>query len=93
MSSIYILGYIFSFVWFGLTKVSQTTEGRNIWIDPRKYPRKYPKYHVRQWASVINTFYLDSATFWSVTSIHVCETNGSVLDPTGNYIGHLYQRS
>ena len=37
---------IFSFVWLGLTKVSQAAAGRNIWIDPSKYPRKYSKYHV-----------------------------------------------
>ena len=30
----------------GTTKVSQATTGRNIWIDPSKYPRKYSKYHV-----------------------------------------------
>ena len=32
----------------GLTKVSQAAAGRNLWIDPRKHPIKYPKYHVRQ---------------------------------------------
>ena len=31
-------------------KVSQAAAGRNLWIDPCKYPRKYPKHHVRQWA-------------------------------------------
>ena len=30
----------------GTTKVSQAATGRNIWIDPSKYPRKYSKYHV-----------------------------------------------
>ena len=43
---------IFSFVWLGLTKVFQAAANRNLWIDPRKYPRKYFKYHVRQWATV-----------------------------------------
>ena len=36
---------IFSFVWLGLTKVSQAAAGRNLWIDPNRYLRKYPKYH------------------------------------------------
>ena len=37
--------------------VSQAAAGRNLRVvDPRKYPRKYPKYHVRQWA-------VDSVTF------------------------------
>ena len=32
--------------------VSQAAAGRNLRVvDPRKYPRKYPKYHVRQWAT------------------------------------------
>ena len=35
----------------GLTKVSQAASGRNLWIDPSKYPRKNPKNHVRQWAT------------------------------------------
>ena len=30
---------IFSFVWLGLTKVSQAAAGRNLWIEPSKYPR------------------------------------------------------
>ena len=30
--------------------VSQAAAGRNLWIDPSKYPSKYPKGHVRQWA-------------------------------------------
>ena len=42
---------IFSFVWLRLTKVSQAATNRNLWIDPSKYPRKYRKYHVRQWTS------------------------------------------
>jgi hypothetical protein len=50
LASTYILGRIFSIVWFGLTKVSPAAAGRNLWVDPSKYPRKYPKYHVRQWA-------------------------------------------
>ena len=41
---------ILSFVWLELTKVSQAAAARNLWIDPSKYPRKYPKYQVRQWA-------------------------------------------
>ena len=36
---------IFSFVWLGLTKVSQTAAGKNLWTEPRKYPQ----YHVRNW--------------------------------------------
>ena len=32
--------------------VSQAAAGRNLRVDPSKYPRKYPKYHVRQWANV-----------------------------------------
>ena len=36
--------------------ISQADAGRNLWIDPGKYPRKYPKYHVRQWASMYPTF-------------------------------------
>ena len=30
----------------GLIKVFQATAGKNHWIDPSKYPKKYPKYHV-----------------------------------------------
>ena len=37
----------------GLTKVSQATAGRILWIDPSKYPIKYPNNHVRQWAIVV----------------------------------------
>ena len=48
MSSIYVYLRIFSFVWLELTKVSQAAAGRNLWIDPSKYPKKYPNYHVRQ---------------------------------------------
>ena len=36
----------------GLTKVSQAAAGRNFWIHPRKNPRKYKKYHGRQWANI-----------------------------------------
>ena len=43
--------WIFSFVWLGLTKVSQAAVGRNPWIDQSKYPRNYPKNHVRHWAN------------------------------------------
>ena len=43
---------IFSFVWLGLTKVSQAATGRYLWIDPSKYSKKYLKDHVRQWAYV-----------------------------------------
>ena len=39
----------------GLTKVSQATAGRNLWIVSSKYPRKYPQYYVRQWASIVIT--------------------------------------
>ena len=52
---------MFSFVWLELTKVSQAAAGRNIG-DPKYLdrPRKYPKYHVRQWArdSLIRTIAL-----------------------------------
>ena len=27
----------------------QNTAGKNLWKDPTKYPRKYPKFHIRQW--------------------------------------------
>ena len=47
---------LFSFVWLGKTKVSQAAAGRNLWIDPSKYPRKYPKNHVRQWANDLDNF-------------------------------------
>ena len=33
--------------------VSQAAAGRNLRIDPSKYPRKYSKYDVKQWAIVI----------------------------------------
>ena len=45
-------------VWLGLTKVFQAAVGRNLWIDPSKYPRKYPKNHARQWALVDELFVL-----------------------------------
>ena len=47
---------IFSFVWLGLTKAFQAAAGRNLWIDPRKYPRKHFKYHVRQWAYITDLY-------------------------------------
>ena len=33
---------IFSFVWLGLTKVSQAAAGKILWIVPSKHPRKHP---------------------------------------------------
>ena len=37
MVSIYVYLRIFSFVWLGLTKVSNAAAGRNLWIEPSKY--------------------------------------------------------
>ena len=34
--------------------VFQAAAGRNLRIDPSKYPRKYSKYDVRQWALIVN---------------------------------------
>ena len=34
--------------WLVLTDVSQAAACRNLWVDPRKYPKLY----VRQWAVV-----------------------------------------
>ena len=36
----------------GLIKFSQAASEINFWIDPSKYPRKYPKYHIRQWINI-----------------------------------------
>ena len=41
---------MFSFVCLELTKVFQASAGRNPWIDQSKYPKKYPKNHVKQCA-------------------------------------------
>ena len=40
--------WMFSFMWLGLTRFSQAAAGRNPWLDSSKYPKKYPKYYVRQ---------------------------------------------
>ena len=81
MFSIYILDRIslFSFVWLGLTKVFQSTAGRNLWIDPSKYPRKYSNYHVRQWATVyfnFGIFCFDQLKFHSLPRTGMKSTQG-----------------
>ena len=60
----YLYSRIFSFVWLGLTKVSQADAGRNLWIDPSEYPSKYPKNHVRQKAFAFKSF---EDVLWSLS--------------------------
>ena len=43
-------------MWLGLTRFSQAAAGRNPWLDSSKYPKKYPKYYVRQKANALSNF-------------------------------------
>ena len=76
---------IFSFVWLGLTNVSQAAAGRNPWIDTSKCP----KYNIQsryKVSSLHNSFI--SVDFGLLNEFRECVRAGAAGSQTLRFLGH-----